>query len=238
MVTVLRRGPGYVVVVKPPGMLVHRSGFAGPDRDVLLQRVRKRVGRHVSPIHRLDRQASGIVVFSVDEPGVSAGELQRTLEAGDKRYLALVRGVVRVEHTLINRAMRDERGVEQEASSELWCRRRCAEPRCSLVEVRPFTGRYHQVRRHVRDLGHPVLGDNEHGDYRVNREWAALGLRRLALHAWHLDVEIGGERLRIECPLYPDLRDLVATLRWQEPPDEVMLPSTAPLIPPRAPEDA
>lgn len=234
--TLLVRGPGYAVVAKPPLMLVHRSGFSGPDRDVLLQRLRDQLGAHVHPIHRLDRPASGAVLFAVDDPPElpdaevpgaevpgsevpDAAALQASLSAGDKRYLALVRGAMRVADTserIVETPMNDERGVLQEARSAVRVLAWVDEPRCSLVEVRPFTGRYHQVRRHLRDLGHPILGDGEHGDYRVNRQWQARGLSRLALHAASLSLSLWPTP--VVCPLFADMHRLIQELPWSHPP--------------------
>jgi tRNA pseudouridine65 synthase len=100
----------------------------------------------------------------------------------------------------------------------VWCLGRSAEPRCSLLRVEPRTGRYHQVRRHVRDLNHPIVGDTDHGDTRVNRWWRENeGLTRLGLHALTLELDLpGGGRLSATCPLFADHAELWARMPWWE----------------------
>src|SRR5690606_26857456 len=80
--------------------------------------------------------------------------------------------------------------------------------RCSLVEATPRTGRLHQIRRHLKHLSHPIVGDVTYGDGRVNRlSRADWGLSRLCLHAQRLalDHPTSGERLAIEAPLPDEL---------------------------------
>ena len=85
----LHEDDALVAVSKPPWLMVHRSREA-PDRDVALQRVRDQVGGWVYPLHRLDRQASGVLVFARSPE--AAGALQAGWDAARKDYLTLVRG--------------------------------------------------------------------------------------------------------------------------------------------------
>jgi tRNA pseudouridine65 synthase len=111
--------------------------------------------------------------------------------------------------------MKDDNGILKDARSRVRRLGASVEPRCSLLEVRPDTGRYHQVRRHVRDLGHPVIGDREHGDSRVNGEWRARDPDlRLGLHAISLAFRVGDERVEVTCPLFRDHHTLWSTLPW------------------------
>ena len=101
--------------------------------------------------------------------------------------------------------MKDDTGVLREATSVVRCLGRSQDPRCSLLEVEPHTGRFHQVRRHVRDLHHPVLGDSEHGDNKENRAWKERGLQRLGLHCMSLELDLPeGGRLNVQCPPFVD----------------------------------
>ncbi|MCB9797788.1 MAG: hypothetical protein H6741_34345 [Alphaproteobacteria bacterium] len=114
--------------------------------------------------------------------------------------------------------MKDGKGVEREARSEVRCLGRSRSPRCSLLQVRPETGRFHQVRRHVRDLHHPVLGDAEHGDTRENRRWREdHGLKRLALHCLSLELALPEGPLTVQSPLFSDQAELFSRLPfWDE----------------------
>ena len=186
MIPILSSGPGWVVIDKPSGLRVHRDAFSQREPAVV-QTLRGQLGTWVYPVHRLDKGVSGCLLLAT-EPEAVAG-LQRALSEGQKCYRALVRGhwkhppEVRIENP-----MKDDAGVLREAASVVRCLAVGVEVRASWVEVLPETGRYHQVRRHLRDLDHPVLGDAAHGDYRENRAWAERGLKRLALHCASLHI--------------------------------------------------
>lgn len=218
---ILAEGDRWVAVAKPPALLTHRTPrFA---LDAALQRLRDQLGQRVYPVHRLDRGASGLLLFTTDAEVVHP--LHEALRAGRKRYLALCRGqwggplaggaegVVRVESLLL-----DDNRLPKEACTDVEALGSCAEPRSCLLAAEPRTGRFHQVRRHVRDLGHPILGDNDHGDSRVNRWWREeRGLRRLALHCATVELALPGGPLTLRCPLFADLhRVLQALPLWEE----------------------
>lgn len=194
-----------VVVNKPSGAVVHR-GWAR-DRDAMLQRVRDAVGRHVYPVHRLDRGTSGALVFALS-PEVAA-EVSRAFTSGnvEKCYLALVRGhppdSVDVDH-----ALTDERGQRVEARTRFARVASSTVERCSLVEAFPETGRVHQIRRHLKHLSHPIVGDVRYGRGDINRHYrATYGLCRLSLHAKSVTLPhpVTGVQLRVEAPLPDDL---------------------------------
>ena len=136
------------------------------------------------------------------------------MQAGkwEKRYLALVRGVapeeVRVDHPIPR-----TRGGERVPACTRFRRLAAAETRprhTSLVEAWLETGRLHQVRRHIRHVNHPVIGDANYGDNKVNRAIREeYDLRRLALHAASLVLPhpITGETLNLAAPMPPDLRE-------------------------------
>ncbi len=201
----LARGDGWVVVAKPPRLIVHRNQHTGRTYAAL-QRVRDLVGCRVYPIHRLDAAASGCLLFATEQ--TMAGPLSAALAAGEKTYVALVRGVCgEPSRVVVERPLKDDLGLMKEASTDLHCIARSAEPRCSVVVARPHTGRYHQIRRHLRGLSHPIIGDVGHGDRHTNRWWRNHGgIDRLALHclSLRLDLPDGGE-LAVSCPLFEDL---------------------------------
>lgn len=211
---VLARGPQWLVVAKPPGILVHRTELL-PDVEAAVQIVRDQVGRHVYPIHRLDRPASGCLLFATEKSW--AGPLSAAMTEARKTYLAFVRGRFAQDGPVeVNTPMKDDSGLLREASSVVTCLGRSAEPRCSLLKVEPRTGRYHQVRRHVRDLHHPIIGDTDHGDSHVNRWWRQLGgVRRLGLHCLSLEMPLpDGGHLSVTCPLFEDQHTAFSALPW------------------------
>ena len=201
---ILHRDGFLLAVNKPSGLAVHRG--AAQDRIVALQSVRDLVGRRVHAVHRLDRATSGALLFALD-PG-TAGQLQAKLEAGEveKRYLALVRGIPPEAGVIDHPVPRSLGGPRVSAVTEY--RRLATFERYALVEVRPRTGRLHQIRRHLKHLGHPLIGDVRYGKGEHNRLFRErFGLYRLALHALELafDHPATGERLRIVAPLPEDL---------------------------------
>ena len=145
---VLYRDASLLVVNKPSGLLTHR-GWAN-DRDNALVRARGLAGGYVYPVHRLDRATSGVLVFALTREAAAA--LGRQLDGGgfEKRYVALVRGViepvVEIDHPL---AALEEGGSEVRKPARTSVRRLGVFERYSLVEATPHTGRSHQLRRHL-----------------------------------------------------------------------------------------
>jgi tRNA pseudouridine65 synthase len=169
-----------VAIDKPSGLLVH-NGW-GREPVTAVSATRAATGRFVFPVHRLDRGASGVLVFALS--AAAARALHQAFEDGavEKTYLALVRGHAPEAATVDHAIPRREGGPRVPALTEV--RRLACWERCSLVEARPRTGRLHQVRRHLKHLGHPIIGDSTYGDLRANRAVRdRYGVARLALHA-------------------------------------------------------
>jgi tRNA pseudouridine65 synthase len=212
---VLREGEGWWVVAKPSGLACHRSELVH-DRQTVLSTVRRQAGREIFLVHRLDRAASGCLLIAFDGP--TAGRLAAAMqqEACEKTYLALARGFFRWDDpVLVEAPMKDDQGVLRDARTRIDALGRSHDPRASLLRARPETGRYHQVRRHCRDLGHPLIGDHQHGDTRENVRWRQQhGVERLALHAWRLALPVDGELIETVCPPPEDLAQVWRGLPW------------------------
>jgi tRNA pseudouridine65 synthase len=174
---ILHRDARCVAVDKPSGVATHR-GWADDD-DALLQRVRDAVDCYVYPIHRLDRGASGIVLFALDKDVARA--FSEAWRAADKRYLAITRGHP-PEHAVIDHAIDGA-----ESRTEIWRRRTFG--RYAVVEARPHTGRLHQIRRRLKHISCPLIGDVRYGKGEHNRLFRErFALHRLALHCTSLRV--------------------------------------------------
>jgi tRNA pseudouridine65 synthase len=193
-----------IAIAKPSGLAVHRG--ASRDRVVALTLVRDQVGRHVYPVHRLDRATSGVLLFALDPEAARAHQEQ--LEAGTvhKRYVALVRGIAPEEGVIDHPIPRDEDGPRVPAVTAF--RRLGTFERYSLVEAVPRTGRRHQIRRHLKHISHPLIGDVLYGKGEHNRLFRdRFGLHRLALHA--LEITFAhpddGRPLCIAAPVPEDL---------------------------------
>ena len=206
---ILHRDERCVVVAKPSGVATHR-GWDDSD-DALLQRVRDAVGVWVYPVHRLDRGASGAVLFALDPE--AAGAFSKVWSEADKRYLAITRGHPE-EHVVLDHAIPKAPGEERvPATTEFW--RRESFGRYSLVEARLHTGRLHQIRRHLKHLSCPIIGDVRYGKGEHNRLWRErCNLHRLALHSISLRVpHPDGSELFVECPLANDFAAALAAGR-------------------------
>lgn len=207
---ILWRDDHLVAVHKPAGWLVHRTGLDAHETRFVLQTLRDQLGRHVYPVHRLDKGTSGVLLMALS-PEV-ARMLAMAFEAHqvDKRYVAMVRGWV-PPHILVDHPLKPDDAPEdapaqpaQTAFQRLATLQlpipvdRYPSTRVSLVEARPATGRRHQIRRHLKHLAHPIVGDSSHGKGAHNRWWAGyVGLQRLWLHAASLSLvhPVTGQRL-------------------------------------------
>jgi tRNA pseudouridine65 synthase len=206
---ILHRDARCAVVAKPSGVATHR-GWADDD-DALLQRARDAVGAYVYPVHRLDRGASGAVLFALDREAAAA--FAAAWETAEKTYLAITRGHP-PEEAVIDHPVPRAPG-EPRVPAVTAIRRLEVFGRYALVEARPRTGRLHQIRRHLKHLACPLIGDVRYGKGEHNRLFrAAHGLHRLALHAAALDVaHPDGGRLAVTCPLPADLAGALASAR-------------------------
>lgn len=206
---ILHRDARCVAVAKPAGLATHR-GWSDDD-DALLQRVRDAIGAYVYPIHRLDRGASGIVLFALDRDAARAFSL--AWEQADKRYMAITRGHPPEELVIDHPIPRAPGEDRVDAITEL--RRLETFGRYALVEARPRTGRLHQIRRHCKHVACPLIGDVRYGKGEHNRIFRTQhDLHRLALHCTSLAVpHPDGGTLSITCELADDLASAIASCR-------------------------
>ncbi|KAL3907690.1 MAG: hypothetical protein SGILL_008770, partial [Bacillariaceae sp.] len=171
-------------------------------------RVRQAIGARVNLVHRVDRGVSGALLCAKSDAGNATTVLQDAMASSScsKTYLALVRGEgilkgrdFRKEGWFkVNRPLNDESGNLKNATSYF---RFIAgqdndsgaidRPRASLVLARIETGRWHQIRKHLHGLSHPIIGDSSHGNSKTNREWRkkwGLPAERTCLHLLQLQL--------------------------------------------------
>lgn len=200
-----------VAVNKPAWWVVHPTRGARGARLVLTV-LRDQLGQRVYPVHRLDRQASGILVMA--RSSEVAARLSDDVREGRwrKRYLGLCRGVIesslRIDHPVPEGEARRPARTEVEPL-QVYC------DRYTLVEARPLAGRRHQIRYHLKHVSHPLIGDANYGQGRINRFFReSFGLDRLFLHAAALRLEHPVENRYVElaCPLPAELEQVLARL--------------------------
>ncbi|MBI3207087.1 MAG: pseudouridylate synthase [Myxococcales bacterium] len=210
MISILYRDDSLLIVDKPAGILTHRTQLA-PDSDVAMTRARDAIGAWVWPLHRLDRGTSGALAFGLSEQ--AARTWQEQLDAGSivKVYLALVRGVAPDAIELDYPVPKSEAGPRVPARTAF--RRLWAGDHCSLVEARPETGRFHQIRRHLSHLRHPIAGDSNYGTGWFNRKIRqSTPLTRLGLHCSSLAFPLPGGPRRVVAPLASDFAQALIAL--------------------------
>jgi len=221
LLPVLYRDAALLIVDKPAGLVVHR-GWAN-DTITALSLAREIAGQWVYPVHRLDRSTSGALVFALS--GEIAARVQElfTSEQVEKRYLALVRGMA-PSALLIEHAIAKEKDKPKLPAATRMARLGSyhvedAESgiarNYSWVEAFPLTGRPHQIRRHLKHINHPIIGDVRYGKAEHNRLFRRrFALERTALHAVSVSMPhpIDGTPLRVTAPLAEDLHQLLAAL--------------------------
>jgi tRNA pseudouridine65 synthase len=162
MVKVLLEDPDLIVAHKPAGWTVYSEAGAGKD---LQSQLKNRVRGPLFPVHRLDRGTCGLVVFGRSQ--MSAQKLQNLFlkRQVKKTYWAIAGGEVTRELN-ITTPLKTKEGKEQSAQTrfvpllEPWREEDFA---ATLLRCEPKTGRFHQIRRHLKEAGHPILGDSEYG---------------------------------------------------------------------------
>ncbi len=209
---VVYRDDWLAVVSKPAGLMVHDSALARGETDFAADRLREQFGARVFLVHRLDRATSGCLLLAFDRQAASA--LGKGLMAGDfeKAYLAVCRGwpeaAFTVDHPLDGGPGKP---AKKPAVTRFARLATCeldhpsagfATSRYALLRAWPDTGRFRQIRRHLKHASHHLVGDTSHGDGRHNRAFRRLGIHRMLLHAERLAFTHprSGERLAVEAP--------------------------------------
>ena len=202
----------YVAAQKPAGWHVHppESGDFPPPRDqILLYVLRNKLKQRVFPVHRLDVGTMGVILFG--KSSEAAHLLHQTLlsETTTKQYLAVTRGWL-PEHIDIDLELElDSTNEKVPASTQIQRLKTIELPyaigkkfptsRYSLINAWPRTGRYHQIRRHLNRISHPIIGDAQHGDSHHNRFFREqLGIAGLCLLAQSLEIVDPWTKLKIK----------------------------------------
>jgi tRNA pseudouridine65 synthase len=234
---VIHRDEYLCAIDKPSGLLVHRTALDRGASQFAVQLLRNQIGRHVYPVHRLDRGTSGVLLFALDPEvarNLSAQFLSREVV---KHYVAVVRGhppdAGTIDHPLARRRDDYEFPLPTDTSAEpqpaVTHYRRLAvaelpypvdrypSSRYALLELQPETGRRHQIRRHLKHASHPVIGDSTYGKGRHNRLFAHLfASDRLLLACVELRLThpATGRHLALSAPPADDFLRVAAALGW------------------------
>lgn len=238
MLTILYRDQHLIAIDKPSGLLVHRSEIDRRETRFAVQLLRDQIGQQVFPVHRLDRGTSGVLLFALDSDTARLLNQDFAAKQPAKTYLAVVRGHPAdsgdIDHAITRQP--DEREYvhgnaqlnAQPAFTRYRTLARCTLPyavdrypqsRYALLQLMPETGRRHQLRRHLKHIAHPIIGDATHGKGVHNRFFQTqFNVGRMLLHAVELSIRHphSGEALTITAPLSGDFARLLHELGWAE----------------------
>ena len=226
--SILYQDEDLVAINKPSGLLVHRSPIDKHETRFAVQELRNQIGRHVYPLHRLDKPTSGVLVFALSSEAASFYSQQFREHQIAKTYVALVRGYgpgqMSIDHELSDDAD-DYAGIKaggdaKEALTHVNCLDQFEIPlvvdrypttRLSLMQCEPVTGRKHQIRRHLKHIGHPIVGDSRHGKGVLNRACEGyFGAGRLWLACTQMVLaRRDGSALVIDAPLAADFQQVL-----------------------------
>jgi tRNA pseudouridine32 synthase/23S rRNA pseudouridine746 synthase len=209
-IPILFASDDFLAVDKPEGVV----SISEAGQSSLPGLLREACGGPLYPVHRLDKEASGVIVFARnrDAHRYLNGEFDR--RAVRKTYLALVLGVMEANRGVVNKPIREfgsgRMGVDPKrgkpSSTEFKVMKRLKEQ--TLVRAFPLTGRRHQIRVHLYSLGHPIAGDRKYGERTVQEQYP-----RLMLHALEIEFALpSGEGLKIEAPVPESFASVLARL--------------------------
>ncbi len=238
LLEILYQDADIIAINKPSGLLVHKSPIDKHETRFALQLLRDQIGQYVYPVHRLDKPTSGVLLFALNsEVSQMMSLLFRSSEV-QKEYVAIVRGYTDdemfIDHPLkqmLDTKEQKKLGITKEAQEaqtaytrlgivELpYAVSRYPVARYSLLRLRPKTGRKHQLRRHMKHIFHPIIGDTKHGRGEHNRLYREkFECHRLLLHANRVEFvhPLSKKNIIIQAPLDDMFKKLFKIFSWQE----------------------
>lgn len=221
---ILYKDKELVAINKPHGLLVHRSPIASDASIFALQLLRDQLQHPVYPAHRLDRKTAGALLFSLNKEMDSKIQILFAEQKVEKTYWAIVRGYTE-DTGKIDYPLRKDNGTLQEAITYYRTLQRVEinipfgkheSSRYSLVEVKPTTGRMHQIRKHFAHIFHPILADRPHGCNKQNKLWKdRFDMDTMMLHAQSLKFihPTSGEMIDIQAPIHNEFQKVIDILK-------------------------
>ncbi|TCC90477.1 pseudouridylate synthase [Pedobacter frigiditerrae] len=225
MLEIVYQDEHLIAINKPHGLLVHRSKMANDATEFALQMLRDQIGRHVSPVHRLDRKTSGILLFTFEKEVEIAMHKQFQESLVEKKYLAILRGYAPDELD-IDYPLAKENGNMQDAFTYFKTLQRAEidvafgkhqTSRYSLVEATPKTGRMHQLRRHFAHIFHPIIGDRKHGCNKQNRFFMEqFEMTTMLLHASELSFihPVTANKITINSTIHEEFKRVMELMKF------------------------
>lgn len=211
-IPIIHEDDNCVVINKPIGVLSHSKGAFNPEATVAtwLKPYLKSgyEGDRAGIVHRLDRATSGVMICAKDEATMKFLQKQFSQRRTRKVYLAVVQGHLPHQNAIIDVPLGRNPKKPQTFQPDINGKSAVTEytelqssDKYSLVELKPTTGRTHQLRVHLSHLGHPIVGDRLYGGFEAPR---------LMLHAKKLEITLpGGERRVFESAMPSEFLDIM-----------------------------
>jgi len=237
MLEILYQDENLIAINKPSGLLVHKSLIDKHETNFAVQTLRNQINQYVYPLHRLDKPTSGILLFALNKE--IAKNMSNIIQKREtyKEYIAIVRGVTN-EKDEINYALKEilDKMTDSKANQDKEAKKAITEyqrlntvelpfkvgkyetSRYSLVKLSPKTGRKHQLRRHMKHIFHPIVGDTTHGDLRHTKFFRnQFNCNRLLLHASKLSFKhpILNKVISINAEFDTTFKELFEKFNWK-----------------------
>lgn len=197
-IQILFQDTSIVVVEKPIGLPIHKSEGMAHDADYLTKLIGQQLNCSIYNVHRIDAKTSGIVVLALSPEIANILTKQFEEKTVEKTYHAIVKGNPgdgTFSNPVRNRGKRGSKNAcshykTMQTIETNICYKEFTNINLSLVEVKPETGRWHQIRQHFAFPRHDIIGDNEHGDRMLNKIIEEqTDTKRLYLHASSLSIK-------------------------------------------------
>ena len=220
-----------LLVTKPNNVLVHHAHHSRNkiDEESLIQLIENQFGKRYYPIHRLDRKTSGIILLASKREYVASFQALFTNNEIQKIYYGVVRGFSQ-EHLIIDSPVKGRDAlVYKDAETQLKLLDKIIleipvkpykSSRYSLVELKPKTGRMHQLRIHMNKVSTPLINDAKYGDKNHDLMYAEqFGWRNLFLHAGSLEFihPFTNQKLTLKSSFSEDWIQLFQKFSWKNP---------------------
>jgi tRNA pseudouridine65 synthase len=220
-----------ICVNKPNNMVVHHAYHSRnvADETCLLQLIQAEKGIKVYPIHRLDRKTSGIILLAKETTNVSKFQELFTNNEIEKTYYGVVRGFSPESKIIDSPVKGRDASIHKDALTYLKTLEQIVleipvkpydSSRYSLVELKPKTGRMHQLRVHTSKISHPLIGDIKYGDKNHDLMFEEnFGWKNMFLHAGHLKFKhpFSEEVLILKANFPKDWISLFEEFTWTNP---------------------
>lgn len=210
---ILYEDDALLIVNKPNKMMVYPTLLAKNCHWFATKELEKLGYLNLYTVHRLDRPTSGLLLFAKDKEIAKEISILFSENKVNKTYLCLVRGFTDLEGSIEKELKKEGEGKLQKALTHYKSLQqqtvaieisKYPQSRFSLLEVKPVTGRMHQIRRHLAHLRHPIIGDVRYGDRHYNHYMKEqLDCENLLLHAYKMEFmhPVSGELIEITAPL-------------------------------------